>query len=162
MPIIHKIQFLSSFKDTPMRIWKSANIFVFMSKQYNEDFTIKHLLLSEICAREIYEKFVYKHSETIEYVKKFAYFLRNLQTLRTNNSRIPRIKNAKFSGYCFYMNTNIWGDFQICVRVSLTVQYFLRKMARHCSLRQWWNVFCVFSIIRLVTVWLDGKIIGFH
>ena len=107
-----------------------------MSKQYNEDFTIKHLLLSEICAREIYEKFVYKHSETIEYVKKFAYFLRNLQTLRTNNSRIPRIKTAKFSWYCFYMNTNIWGDFQICVRVSLTVQYFLRKMARHCSLRQ--------------------------
>ena len=21
----------------------------------------------------------------------------------------------KFSGYCFYMNTNIWGDFQICI-----------------------------------------------
>ena len=32
-------------------------------------FTLKHLLLFEICAREIYEKFVYKHSETIEYVK---------------------------------------------------------------------------------------------
>ena len=30
---------------------------------------LKHLLLSEICAREICEKFVYKHSETIEYVK---------------------------------------------------------------------------------------------
>ena len=34
-----------------------------------EDFTLKHLLLFEICTREIYEKFVYKHSETIEYVK---------------------------------------------------------------------------------------------
>ena len=30
---------------------------------------LKHLLFSEICAREIYEKFVSKHSETIEYVK---------------------------------------------------------------------------------------------
>ena len=32
------------------------------------NFTLKHLLLSEICTREICEKFVYKHSETIEYV----------------------------------------------------------------------------------------------
>ena len=31
--------------------------------------TLKHLILFEICAREIFEKFVYKHSETIEYVK---------------------------------------------------------------------------------------------
>ena len=34
-----------------------------------EDFTFKHLLLFEICARKIREKFVYKHSETTEYVK---------------------------------------------------------------------------------------------
>ena len=32
-------------------------------------FHIKTPLLSEICARELCEKFVYKHSETIEYVK---------------------------------------------------------------------------------------------
>ena len=31
--------------------------------------TLKHLLRSEICAREICEKFIYKHSKTIEYVK---------------------------------------------------------------------------------------------
>ena len=37
-----------------------------------------------------------------------AYFLTNLQTLLANNSRILSIKNAKLSGYCFYMNTNIW------------------------------------------------------
>ena len=34
-----------------------------------ENFTLKHLLLSGICARELCEMFVYKHSETIEYVK---------------------------------------------------------------------------------------------
>ena len=28
-----------------------------------------------------------------------------------NNSRNFKTKNAKFSGYCFYMNTNIYGDF---------------------------------------------------
>ena len=34
-----------------------------------EDFALKHLLLSEIYAREICEMFVYKRSKTIEYVK---------------------------------------------------------------------------------------------
>ena len=52
-----------------MQIWKSANIFVFIWKWYFEDFKLKHLLLLEIYAREICEKFVYKHSETSEYVK---------------------------------------------------------------------------------------------
>ena len=52
-----------------MQILKSANIFVFRWKYYVEDFTIIHLLLSEICTHELCEKFAYKHSETIEYVK---------------------------------------------------------------------------------------------
>ena len=56
-------------KGTLMQIWKSSNIFILTWKQYDEDFTIKHLLLFEICVREICEKFVYRHSETIEYVK---------------------------------------------------------------------------------------------
>ena len=52
-----------------MQVWKSANIFVFTWKWYVEDFTIKHLLRFEIWARELCDKFVYKHLETIEYVK---------------------------------------------------------------------------------------------
>ena len=36
-----------------------------------------------------------------------------------NSSKILRIKNAKSSGYCFYLYTNIWGDFQICISVPL-------------------------------------------
>ena len=65
------------------------------------------------------EKFVYKYSETIEHVKKLAYFSRNLQTSRANNWRILRIKNAKFSGFCFYINRNILRDFQICTSAPL-------------------------------------------
>ena len=34
-------------------------------------------------------------------------------------SRILTIKNAKLSGYHFYMNLNVWGDFQICISVPL-------------------------------------------
>ena len=36
-----------------------------------------------------------------------------------NNLRIT-IKYAKFSGYHFYINLNIWGDFQIYISVPLT------------------------------------------
>ena len=36
---------------------------------------LKHVLLSEICASEMYEKFVYKHSETIEYVNSLLFLL---------------------------------------------------------------------------------------
>ena len=57
------------FKGTLMQIWESANIFVFVWKYYVDDFILKHLLLFEICARKTCEKFLYKHSETIEYVQ---------------------------------------------------------------------------------------------
>ena len=60
---------IDDLKGTLMQIWKSPNIFAFIKKQYVEDFTSKHLLLFEICACEICEKFVYKHSEITEYVK---------------------------------------------------------------------------------------------
>ena len=38
---------------------------------------------------------------------KLAYFLRNLQTSLANNSRILRIKNSKFSGYCSYEHNHL-------------------------------------------------------
>ena len=41
-----------------VEIWKSANIFIFIQK-YVEDVILKQLLLFEICAWEICEKFVY-------------------------------------------------------------------------------------------------------
>ena len=42
-----------------------------------------------------------------------------LQTSRLYNLRIPRIKNANLSGYHLHINTNIQGDFQICISVPL-------------------------------------------
>ena len=54
---------------------------------------------------------------------KLAYFLRKVQTLRMNNSRILTIKNAKFLGYYFHMNLNIQGDFQICIILRLKRAY---------------------------------------
>ena len=35
------------------------------------------------------------------------------------------IKNVKFSGYYFYLNMNVWGNFQICISVPLNWFDFL-------------------------------------
>ena len=58
-------------------------------------------------------------SELIECLK-LAYSLKNFKIWRENNSGI-KIKNATFSGYCFNIkNTNVYGDFQICISVPFS------------------------------------------
>ena len=67
----------------------------------------------ELYNRKVCEMFIYKHTETIEYVKKVAYFLRNMQTSRLNNSREflgLRIQNLQG------IISN--GNFQICISES--------------------------------------------
>ena len=60
-----------------------------------EDFTLKHLLLFEICAREICGKFVYKHSETIEMSKISLLFkkFKNFTGKSLENSLGLRMQN---------------------------------------------------------------------
>ena len=57
-----------------------------------------------------------------------------MQILRANNSRTFSIKNAKFSGYYFYMNLSIWRNFQICISVPL--RFLLR-----CTCFVFFNIF---------------------
>ena len=52
-----------------MQIGKSAYFFIFIWKKYVEDFAWKHRLLLGYAHLEIWEKFVYKHSDAIEYIK---------------------------------------------------------------------------------------------
>ena len=52
------------FKGTLIQIWKPTSIFAFIWKYYVEDFTLRNLLLFEICKKSVYE-----HSETIGCVK---------------------------------------------------------------------------------------------
>ena len=52
---------------------------------------------------------------------KSSLLLKKLTNFTVNNSKILRIKTVKFSGYCFYMNTNMYGDFQICISVPLII-----------------------------------------
>ena len=48
---------------------------------------------------------------------KSSLLFKKMKTLRENSPRNLTIQNVKFSGYYFYMITNIWSDFQICVSV---------------------------------------------
>ena len=57
------------FKGTPMQIWKSTYMFVFIQKYYTENFAFLILGILELYARKVCEMFVYKHIETIEFVK---------------------------------------------------------------------------------------------
>ena len=50
---------------------------------------------------------------------KISLLFNKFTNFTANNSIILRIRNAKISGYCFYMNTNIKRDFQICFSVPL-------------------------------------------
>ena len=54
-----------------------------------------------------YMKCLFRNIQKQWNMLKIGYFLRKLQTSWVNNLRILRIKNAKLSGYCFYMNANI-------------------------------------------------------
>ena len=54
-------------------------------------FARKHLLLFEICAREICEKFVYKHSKAIEYVKNYVKYVKYLFTNIQKQSNVLKI-----------------------------------------------------------------------
>ena len=58
------------------------------------------------------------------YIQKqyIAYFLRKIQTLQAINLRNLRIQNVNYSGYYFYMNTNLWRDFQICISFPLVLK----------------------------------------
>ena len=54
----------------------------------------------ELFTRKVCEMFVYKHTETTEYVKK-------IETLPVNNSKNFKIKNEKFSRCYFNINANM-------------------------------------------------------
>ena len=60
------------FKGTLMQIWKSPHMFVFISKHSPENFAFLILGTLELHTHKVCEVFVYKHKETIEYVKKVS------------------------------------------------------------------------------------------
>ena len=61
---------------------------------------------------------------------KCSILLIKIQTLPVNNSRTPGTKYAKFSGYYFYLNTNIYGDFQSCISVPSRLMFMLTRLTQ--------------------------------
>ena len=77
----------------------------------------------------------YTHVRFVRYVKslftniqKDRFKNQPILTPRGNNSRILRIRNARFSGYCFHVMTNIQVDSQICISVSLISELNLSQV----------------------------------
>ena len=66
-----------------------------------------------------YVKSLFTNIQKQQSMLKISLLLKNMQISQINNSRILRIKNAKFSGYFFYMISNIQRDFQIWISVPL-------------------------------------------
>ena len=52
-----------------MQIWKSPYMFVLMQKHNSENFQFWILGILELYTRKVCKVFVYKHAETIEYIK---------------------------------------------------------------------------------------------
>ena len=69
-------------------------------------FHIKNRSFFEICAREICEKFIYKHSATIEYVINEPTFKEIYKLHRKITREVLGLRMQNFKGI-FYMNTNI-------------------------------------------------------
>ena len=84
-----------------------------------------------------------------------------MQTLQVNNSRIPRTTNAKFSEYHFYLNANIYRDFQVCISVPLNIRLnfsvvliqmkkyaklenITMRLMRKAKVRHFGNLYCLF------------------
>ena len=96
-------------------------------------------LLSYVHPR--YMKCLFTNMHEQQNMLKVAYFLRKRKTSRVNNSRLRWIKNAKLSGYCFYMNRNIQWNFQICISVPLRTlikkdwrfKYVISKLSKMAS-----------------------------
>ena len=56
-------------KGTLMEIWKSPYMFVFIYKYYRENFAFLILVILELHTRKVCKIFVYKHTETLEYIR---------------------------------------------------------------------------------------------
>ena len=65
---------------------------------------------------------------------KLLNFLRNLQTSQANNSIILRIKNAKFSGYCYYMNPNLHYCIFKCSQIFVSYRKIFTSVSFICCI----------------------------
>ena len=110
MPRFAFVEFLKSmshFKDTLKQIWKSPYILVSIKKMITWKFCILNPKNSGIISSYSLN-FSQKVGYFLTYSIVFARLSTNIsQTLRVNNARTVRDRNASFSGYYFYMNTNI-------------------------------------------------------
>ena len=107
-------------KGTLMHIWKSAYLRFHMNlicrRFLRTPFTfwdMRTWVTWNVCLQ------IFRNNRML----KISLLFKKFTNLRIKNSRLLRIRNAKFAKYCFYMNINILNDFHICISVPFTVLY---------------------------------------
>ena len=74
-----------------------------------------------------------------------AYLFKKTQSLQANTCRTLRIKNVKFLGYHFFMNTKNQGDIEICISVPLICNKFQKHSFVDVLQNSCFKIFSVFT-----------------
>ena len=85
-----------------MQIWKSSYIFFFIYKYCPENVAFLILRIFELYTRKVCKMFVYKHTETIEYIKKLANFLEKCKIYGWITRGFLGLRMENFQGVIFY------------------------------------------------------------
>ena len=96
-----RVQVLSESRFFRVQVLEVAISLSSNENNMRKDFILKRLLLFEICAREICEKFVYKYSKKIEYVKNQPTFYEIYKLHGHITSGFLGIGKQKFQGIVF-------------------------------------------------------------
>ena len=101
--IVLWLKLLFYIKGTLKQIWKSPTVFVFIWKQYPENFAFLILRILKLFACEV-----------CKFLKKYA---NSSHISRAPISKRERCFNAKSLTYYFHVKTKVLADFEICVKL---------------------------------------------
>ena len=84
-----------------MQILKSPYMFLVIEKYYPENFAFWILIILELFTSKVCKTFVYKHTETIEYVKKWANFYEKYKMYGWITREFLGLRMQNFQGIIF-------------------------------------------------------------
>ena len=114
--IVLRLKLLFYIKGTLKQIWKSPTVFVFIWKQYPENFAFFILRILKLFAREVC-KFLKKYANFYLILFFVHFFCNSSHISRAPISKRERYFNAKSLAYYFYVKTKVLADFEICIKL---------------------------------------------
>ena len=108
--------YIGLIKGTLKQIWKNTTVFVFIWKQYTENFAFLILRTLKLFAREVC-KFLKKYANFYLILFFVHFFCNSSHISRAPISKRERYFNAKSLAYYFYVKTKVLADFEICMKL---------------------------------------------